>query len=205
MAITDGEVLKAVAEVILADGTITQMVFHFLTSFIADQTNSAVVAAIVGYVEDIMDAVNAYTASTADFNPMEVNVVEWDGTEAEWLTTRYVGQDTPTWTGAAGGDILPNQVAPVLMATTLRPKTRGRKFLPAFAETASQGSTIITAVMTTLATALAHYIADESISANNDLIVGVPSGVTGTFKEFSVGDVSDVIGSQRRRKPGVGA
>lgn len=205
MSVADAEVIKAAAEFVLEDGTIAQMIFHFLASFIADQTNSAVINAIEDYIEDILDAVATYLDPSVTTNPMEVSAVTWNATTEKWETDRSLGQGTLSWPGTDTGDVLPNQMAPVLLASTGRPKTRGRKFIPGFGDQSCTGSTLITNAMTALGVALNHYIADETISTNNELIVGVPSTVTGAFEDFSTGDVNDIIGSQRRRKPGVGA
>lgn len=205
MAVSTDTVLRAVAEFVLADGTLAQMVFHFLSEFVANQSDSTVTASIVSYIEDILTDVATYIDNGVTTNPMETSEVEWDAVNSKWEVTRVLPQDTITWPGTAAGDILPNQIAPVLLASTYRPKTRGRKFIPAFAEAATQGSTLVAGALTALGNAVNDYIADETISANNDLIVGVPSNVTGEFHEFANGDVTDIVGSQRRRKPGVGA
>lgn len=205
MSVANAEVVKAAAEFVLPDGTITQLIIHFLADFVADQANADVIHSIEDYVEDILTAVASYLKSTITTNPMEVSAVVWDAVQGIWEVSRSIGQGSITWPGTSTGQLLPNQVAPVLLANTGRPKTRGRKFIPGFVEDSTEASTLNSGAMTALGTALNHYIADEMISVGNELIVGVPSTVTGDFESFGAGDVNDIIGSQRRRKPGVGA
>jgi hypothetical protein len=150
-------------------------------------------------------AVASYMKSTITVNPAEVDRIEWDATDEEWQTKENLGTTTPSVTFTDATDQLPFQIAPVMVANTLRPKTRGRKFLPGFCEDAQQNSYLQTPAMTALGNALAYYLADLTVAGSDRLSPGVPSTATGTFQEFSNGVANDKLGTQRRRTPGIGA
>lgn len=205
MSTTDGDILKGVLELELEDGTIAQNVFYFQASFQTTQSDSAVAAAIESYIEDIYDAVVSFLSDGFTINPSYVHEVAYNSETSQWETVRLLDVINPSFTHTNTDDPFPNQIAPVLVANTTRPSSFGRKFLMGFVETAALGGDLTTSALTALATALASYIADETISAGNDLIVGVPRSHNSTFLTFTDGVVNSIVGTQRRRKPGVGA
>lgn len=204
MAVDDGNHLKAVHEMELADGTLAQNVFYFECDFDAQQTNYDTLVAIAGYIYDIYNAVAAFLDTNATLNYTEVDKIAWNATEGKWLTTGTLGQCDPAFTATGSGDTFPNQIAPVLRANTSRPKSFGRKFLMAFVESAATGTDLTSAALTALAIALAHYLADETVSGTSKLVPGVPRADENTFLPFTDGVVNSLVGTQRRRKPGVG-
>lgn len=205
MSVLDGEVIKAVLEFVLADGVIIQNVLHFLATFLTTQTDADVLDACEQYGEDLYSEIDAYIDQNVSVNPMTVHVVVWDGVEGEWVTDRLVGLADPTIVFTGATDPLPNQNSAVLVGNTARPKSRGRKFMAPFVEVAATGSSWNPTVLVDLGLALAHYLADELVTAGNNLSPGVPRASADTFLEFSDGAVNSVVGSQRRRKPGIGA
>lgn len=205
MAVNDGEVVKGVAELVLDDGTITQNVFYFQADFTSESLpNQDVLDAVESYIEDIYTAVLAHIDPAVTWNPAPCDVVTWDETEEIWEVTKNLGNASPSVTFTGTTDPAPNQIAPVLVANTNRPKTRGRKFIIGFDEGSMAGSELTSSAMTGLGNALNHYLADETIAAGDDLIVGVPSTVDGVFRPFTDGVANDIVGTQRRRKPGIG-
>lgn len=205
MTISNGDVLKCFLELVLNDGTIAQNVFHFQADFTNDQTDSAVSAAVQSYIEDIYGELAAYLEDDFTINPSWLQRVSWDATGSKWAVDYLVDIFTPSFTHAQTTDPFPNQIAPVLTANTYLPGTRGRKFLMGFVEAAANGSELLTAAVTACTAALNHYIADETISSGNDLLVGVPRSEYGTFQLFTDGVANSIVGTMRTRKPGVGA
>jgi len=205
MAVSNGDVLKVFLELVLSDGTIAQNVYHFEADFDDDQSDSVVSTAVQGYLEDIMDAVSTYLSADFTINPSWLHKVAWDPVGTKWITTYLIDIFTPSFTHTNTDDEFPNQIAPVMTANTYSPGSRGRKFLAGWVETAANTGDLVSGALTALGTALNHYIADESIDANNQLIVGVPRATTSNFLSFSDGVANSIVGTQRRRKPGVGA
>jgi hypothetical protein len=201
----DGDVLKAVAEFVLNDGSIVQNVFYYLASFAAVQSDAAVLAAIIGNIEDIYAEIVSDVSSTVAVNPTEVSEIAWDSGTGKWEVVRAVGTDTPTIVFTGAGDVLPNQNAMVIVANTTRPKSRGRKFFFAIPEGIQDEGDLESTAVADLVDAGADWINDTTISAGNDLVPGVPRTNNDVFLEFTMAIVNSIIGSQRRRKPGVGA
>lgn len=205
MTVTNGDILKAAMELVFVDSSIMQNVYYFKAVFSDDQTDAAVLAAINTYLDDIYTAIDDYVKSNVTINPCEVSEVEWNAGESKWLTSRVLGTTTPvvTFTDALEG--LPRQCAAVMLANTLRPKTRGRKFFGGLCEDDQVGSYWVSSFLTALGVALNHYLADETVSGTNVLSPGVASTLAGVFYDFTDGVVNDIVGTQRRRTPGVGA
>lgn len=205
MTITNEDVLKVFLEIVLADGTIAQNVFYFIADFLTTETDSAVLTAMESYIEDIYEAVSDYLSDDFSINPSEGAIIKWNPTGSIWETYRVLGSIAPSFTHVSAVDSLPNQIAPTMTANTNRPKTKGRKFLTGFIDSSCDGSTLIAGAVTALGVALNHYLADETVSGSNQLSPGVPRKGVDDFKEFTDGSASSIVGTQRRRKPGVGA
>ena len=205
MTVLNDTVLRAVAELVFPDNNIAQMVFWFLSDFVANQSDNDVANAIEQYIDDFLTPVDDWIKSTMTIAQTEVNEMEWNATEEVWEVSRFVGLIEPAVTFTETGELLPYQSCPVLVGNTSRPKSRGRKSIPGFTEISQSATQLVPSALTSLASALAVYLADETISAGNELIVGVASTVTGTFLPFSDGVIDSTLGTQRRRKPGVGA
>jgi hypothetical protein len=205
MSVSTGDIIKAVLEFVLYDGTIIQNILHFIADFTSDQTDQAVIDACETYAEGLYSEIDQYVPSATTVNDMPVQEVEWNAEEGEWLVVRLLGNASPTITFTGASDGLPNQCSAVLVGNTQRPKSRGRKFLAPFIETAATASEWAAPVVTALGLALNSYLADETVSGDNKLSPGVPRSSVNTFLEFTNGVVDSIVGSQRRRKPGEGA
>jgi len=205
MAIPDGTYVQAVSEIELLDGTIAQNVFKFLCSFTEDLSGSSVVAAAIQYIEDVMDSIAAQLTDGFTINITPLHSVVWDAQTAEWVINALIGTGLPDYAHTNADDPFPNQIAAVLVGNTARPKSRGRKFLPSFGETTALQGDLTGAAITNLTTALNHYLADETVSGDSVLVPGVWRDGVETWLQFTDGVVNSVLGTQRRRKPGVGA
>lgn len=205
MAISNGDVLKAFLEIVLADGTIVQNVYHWIADFSTTQGAIVVGDAAQLYIEDIMGALTTYLLDDFTINPSYLHKVAWDPVGSKWAIEELIGVFTPDFAHTANTDVFPNQVAPVIVANTARPKSRGRKFFSAFAENSALGSELIGAAITALGVSLNHYLADETVAGDNVLVPGVPRESADVFLPFTDGLVNSILGTQRRRKPGVGA
>lgn len=205
MTVQDGDVLQAVMEVVLGDGSINQMVFWYAADFVAEQTDSAVRAAMRTNVDAIMNAVETMCPNDWDVNPVKMSRMAFNAVTDQWEKIADLGVETLTlFVPSDNTDPLPNQCSAVMTAATALPKTRGRKFFPAFGEDSQVGGILTSGVLTLMANALANYLADEEISTNNVLEPGVTRTGVDAFRPFTSGVVNDIMGTQRRRKQGVG-
>lgn len=204
MSVSDNQVLKAVLELVYPNGQIAQNVFWFLTEFAATQQTQDVLDAIETYMEDFYTPITDYIKANLTDNPGDVSRMLWNDTLDKWEVAEDLGQVTPAVPHTSNQQLLPHQVAPYVVGNTERPKSRGRKFLIGLTEDATEGGTLVPLAATALGLVLNYYLADELISAGNELIVGVASTVTGQFLPFTDGEAVDVVGTQRRRRLGVG-
>jgi len=134
----------------------------------------------------------------------EVDEVEWNATDSFWEVVRQVGFFTPGITYTNGVDPLPNQVAAIATFPTFRPKSRGRKFLPPFGEDQQDAGILNSTALTALANWATDALADVVVSSGNELLTGVPREAADVFLTLASYVVTDILGTQRRRKPGVG-
>lgn len=128
MPVSNGEIVKAVAEFVLADGTIAQNILHWLAVSSGDMSDANILSAVAQYIEDLYDSVDTYIDSTVLVNLATVHVVDWDPVGGEWVTDRLIGTTLPSITFTSAVDPQPNQISAVIVGNTARPKTRGRKF-----------------------------------------------------------------------------
>lgn len=205
MSTPDGDIIRAVCELTLPDGTKAQNIFHFECDFTSTQSDAAVIAAIATYIEDIYAEVQAFVKSTVTLDSVDVDEVQFNAVDDFWEIVRSVGQGALSDAFAGTAELLPNQVSPVLMAYTGRPKSYGRKFLAGFDESATDGSDLEAGLVTAMTAALGDWLATEIISSGNDLVPVVVRSTVDSVLPLVSGAVNSIIGTQRRRKPGVGA
>lgn len=173
--------------------------------FDAQQTDPDVIDAVEAYCGGIYSPLEAHCKSTIVEDPIEIDEVDWDPGEGIWKVVRELGQGTWNFNPTSTDDLMPNQMAAVLRGNTTRPTSFGRKFLMGLVETAATGGDLTSSVLTSLATTLANYLADETVSGTSVLSPGVPRKGVNTFLPFSDGVINSIMGTQRRRKPGIGA
>lgn len=202
MTVTNGDVIKLVVEAVLGDGTIVQNVYYLLAQLAAGQADQSVLNALETYVEAAYAEVISYLSDTVTFNPITADIIEWDGTK--WETTYHIGTEDIDTAPAVVTEPLPNQIAPFATFNTERPKSKGRKFLFGFVEAASDGSFLISACTTAMAAFAAEVITTIVLGPLNELTPGIVRKGVDLFLEFSSAVVTNVVGTQRRRRPGVG-
>lgn len=123
----------------------------------------------------------------------------------KWITDADLGIEAMTWEGEGIQDGLPNQMAAVLTAATSRPKARGRKFFPLFTETSVIIGDLIGAAQTGLAAAGVDYLAHLPLGGNDTLYPVIPSTTDGSPLGLVSVEANSILGTCRRRKPGVGS
>jgi hypothetical protein len=150
-----------------------------------------------------------YTTLFAYITPHWVmNTFEW-----YWVTegvgnTLVFGGEAPL-TGVVGSAVveqLPNQMAPVLIGKVLGRRGFGRKFLAGFTVGALHDGVIIAGALSALGNALLIYISPFG-SYPESFTPGVcvhPKLGTYTIHSFTSGVITNLFGTERRRKIGVG-
>ena len=105
--------------------------------------------------------------------------------------------------GGFATDSLPNAVALVLLGKATGIKHVGRKFFSGLSETYSATNTLVGGAIPLMAAALLAYVTPFTGIGGGLIQPGVVSSA-GTFHPFVGGSVSSLLGSMRRRKPGLG-
>jgi hypothetical protein len=105
--------------------------------------------------------------------------------------------------GAEGTDYLPNAVALVIEGIASGSRHIGKKFFSGVAEGFTSGNVLTGAAVGYIASALLGYISPCYGLSSGSLTPGVVDK-NFQFHPFVGGVVASLLGSQRRRKPGVG-
>lgn len=203
MALDTGDIIRTTASFTLGNGTICQNIFHHMYTGVPGIADSTVLSAIDGWLEAMYAEIDDLVKDDVVANLAFVSQVEW--VETRWEVTRNLGTVTMTFTPTVATDALPNMDSAFVTQKTLRPKTVGRKFLIPFAETQQADSYLIGSAVTAVVAWAADSIDDVYLGPVNDLHPGVVRTGVDSFLEFTVAVVTNVLGTQRRRRPGVGS
>lgn len=121
--------------------------------------------------------------------------------DGEWIDSE---EAVEAFHGTAAGDALPNLVAVVLVAKAIGKRLIGRKFFSGLAESATTANALSGAALAAFAQAAINYFTIYTTANNGHFGPGI-IGKDGNFHAFASGLLSGMLGSMRRRKPGVGA
>ena len=203
MTVSNGDVLKTTTPYTLNDGTIMQNVYHHVANFIDPVADGTVLAAIETWLEGALAYLAPSVHSTVTMGLTSVDKVAWDG--AKWEVTENVGTFLATFSPAAATDPMPNQNSPYVVFKTARPKSTGMKKLFPFTEVNFQGSTVVAALVASIVDYASEVLNNIVIGVAHNLVPGVPRTAADAFLEFTLAVVDNITGTQRTRKPGVGA
>ncbi len=203
MALGVGDIVRTAVNFLLPNGVFYQNVFHHIFDGIGGISDAAVVLAIKGWAEtmyaEIDDHVRTGTIEQLSFVDQVEFVVD------KWEVVANVGTFTPDFTPTSAAEVCPNQISPFVVFKTARPKSVGRKFLfPTIEPDQEQG--ILAGPMVTALVAWADdALNDVFLDVVNELHPGIVRTGVNDFLVFSVAIVTDLVGTQRRRRPGYGA
>lgn len=202
MTVSNGDVIKLVVEGLLEDGTIAQNVFYLLAELAAPQADQSVLNALETWVESAYAEVLGAMVDDLTFNDIVADVIEWN--VDKWETTYHIGTEDVDLTPTSTFDAFPNQVAPFATFNTIRPKSKGRKFLFAFADDTALGSYLTAGTVTAIVDFATEVLTTIVLGPFNELVPGIVRTGVNQFLEFQSAVVTNVVGTQRRRRPGVG-
>ncbi len=202
MAVPTGAILRVVANLLFPESVIAQNVFY--TLFDNDGTGNDevdVLSDLGDWIEAIYTTLNTYmdndvTLSHATVYIRDVVGGDWDEVGFETLTDAFAGV----------AYMLPHGAACVLHAKSSNPDRQGAKFFGGFIDEIQNQSVIIAPGITALIAAGVQWVQDFTGAATgSNFDPGVWSPTDNVMYQFSgTLDVSNYIGYQRRRKPGVG-
>lgn len=188
--------IKVVLKGRFDDTSITNNVFYFT----CPPQDSATVVEMIGYW---MAEYLGWTliVTSASFTYFAYDVFLWDTGDDDWYLVAEVGIGEGQ--GQADTSYNANQDAAVLIARTGDGTNPGKKFIPAIADGGMVNGVLTGDMLDDLANVLAWWI--TVFDAGPDNLTPVIISKIGHIIHPIVGGVVDlIIGSQRRRKPGVG-
>lgn len=203
MPIHGGDIVRASVNFVLGDGSQYQNVWHHIKVGATEHTNAFVTAAYVTHFNTVYGHLEDRAKVTVLPALCSLDQVEF--VEGQWTITQNVGTWTPTWTGSSAGDPMPNQVSPYVLYKTPRPKTVGRKFLFPMTETNFDGSYIDGTLVTSITDFATASMVDIYLGVIDDMEMCIPRVGVAVEYRITHAIVTNVTGSQRRRRPGVGA
>lgn len=203
MTIVFGDVLRVSANFTLDNGTLYQNVYHYQRTGVGILSDQEHVDAIETQMNLMYDELVALILPDILPDLSFVDLVDF--VDGEWKVVENIGVFTPVLAAVGTGQTLPHQCSPFVTFKTTRPKSVGRKFLFPVSET-MQDSTILAAAAITAIVAYAdEALVDIVIQVLDNLVPGIIRTGVDSFLPIFVGVVTNVMGTQRRRRPGVGA
>lgn len=118
----------------------------------------------------------------------------------QWLTTQEVAF---SHTGTNASETIADAVSIVLVGKAEGIGHLGRKFLGGLTEGVVVSNTITSGALAVATSLLVDYISPVTGVGGGTLVPGVVTSA-GVFHRFVGGVVSSILGSMRRRKPGIG-
>lgn len=203
MGVSAGDILRTTVNFILNDGTLQQNVYHHQRTGVAIIDDAAHVATLKQWAEDAYNELIAEVKSDVVEQLSFVDKVAWV-TDA-WEVVENIGTFTPTFNPSGAAEALPNQSSAYVVFKTERPKSVGRKFLMPFIETTQSGTYLGAGTVTALVAYADDVVNNITLEVLNYLVPGIPRTGADVWLPFVIAVVTNVLGSQRRRRPGVGA
>lgn len=205
MTVASGDILKATMQVLLADGSIAQNVYHLLAQFAAPQADLSVQNAVEVWLEEMYSELASEHVDTITQDICTLQEVQFNDVLDKWEVFRLIGLFIPTITYGNISEALPSQSSAFASFNTARPKSHGRKFLFPFGEDRQAATILISAALTAMADYADVALNNISLGPLNDLVPGIVRTSFDVFLPYTIAIVTDVMGTQRRRRPGVGA
>lgn len=153
------------------------------------------------FIKDYLDTV--YDVMLPKMNAdLSMNYFNW----YRWLAPNWIFEGSEPYTKVgtdAASEGLPLQSAAVILGKVDNYRAFGRKFFPAITEVNQLFGNAVAGLITAMTQAAVGYISAQ-ISGGISLTPGI-LGKTGVFHAFVSGVVDGILGTQRRRKAGVGS
>lgn len=203
MTIVAGDILRTSMNFTLDDGSLYQNVYHHQRTGIGILSDAEHVAAISTWAATMYGELASQIQQSVVEGLSSVDLVEF--VAGRWEVVENIGTFVVPFAPLNVNDAMPNQVSPYVLFKTARPKTVGRKFLFPMTEGSFDGSYISGTLVAALVAYADDALANIVIQVLDNLVPGVPRTGFDVWLPFALAIVTNVCGSQRRRRPGVGA
>ena len=148
------------------------------------------------YITNIYAQVNGFVSNVWQAQSYELSIPS----AGHWVPFLV---HTLSFGGGQTGDYLPNAVSAVLLGKAAGLRHVGRKFFGPIVESLTTANSLAGAGITAAAATLLAYITPFTGTGGGIITPGVVDQA-GDFHPFVGGVVSTILGSMRRRKPGLG-
>lgn len=205
MSVIDGDILRVSTNFELSDGSQYQNIYHVIRDGTDPFSDAAHIDAIRGKMDlayaDLDDIVEDTITPQLSF----VDRVEFNEIVDEWRVVENIGTFTVDFQPTGIDETLPYQTSPYVVFKTGRPKSVGKKFLFPLMENQQADTILGGAAVTAITAYAARILTGITVGGDVTLTFGIVRTGIQTFLNFLVAVVTDVLGSQKRRRPGVGA
>lgn len=201
MTVLDDAILRVTQRFYMDSGDVGCNVYHYVASFGSAYDDIDVFNPLLAQMDQVYTMLVDYVPGNTAMGICTVDELAWDPVENEWGVARLVGQGTPTVTFVNASDPLPNQSSAVITFPTGIAGRRGRKFLPPFGEDQQTAGYMDVGLVADLLEVGEEMAAVVVVLAADVLIPIILAAAEDTFTLIEGWVVSDILGSQRRRKP----
>lgn len=205
MSVVDGDILRITANFELGSGDQYQNIYHVIRDGTDPFSDAAHLSAIELHVEAMYAELEGQVTNDVTPQLCFVDRIEFNEILDEWRVVENIGTFTPAFSPGNVNDAIPYQGAPYLVFKTQRPKSVGKKYMFPVGED-QQADTILTGpAIAELVAFGALVLSSIVVGGDVTLTFGIVRTGIQTWLNFLVAVVNDIIGSQKRRRPGVGA
>lgn len=204
MGVFNGDVLRVSMNFELADGTQYQNIYHYIRDGTDVYDDAAHIAAINTRMASAYDELVSWVRSDVVERLSFVDRVEFNEITDQWAVVENIGTFTMPFVPVGSLDGLPFQCSPYIIFKTARPRTVGKKFLFPFTEAAQDQTILETSAVTAIVAMAADLVSAIALGGDATLTPGVPRTGVNSWFNFLVAVVNDLLGTQKRRRPGVG-
>jgi hypothetical protein len=197
MGVNNNDIIRATAKMSI-NGEAVQNVFHFRYQGDDDEPDQDVHDAINVELDDAYDIIDHVLCDVLDFDSIETFNITQDApiNESAW--------DTLT-SGQSTADPTAYQNSALVLFPTGTARSQGRKYIAGWAKTAMDndstwGSTVVSLLLT-----FGLALATGTTTTNGTLKPGNWNETLARFAEWAGATVNEIVKTQRRRSPGVGA
>lgn len=205
MTVGVGDVIRIVAEWDIPDGTIAQLVWHYLGASGSTATEAQVIASAVQALQDAWPQIQDHISDVVI--AVDITAFLWD-----FVLHQFDGIGQQNFNDADGtsvNEMTPHGAAGLIKMFTVAARRQARKYIMGLDETSVEDGTIVPAVLSDLALFAADL--DDPVTTGN-LVMNFGTfntlAASPLFETFSVSSQSvqaeGIIAYQRRRRPGTG-
>lgn len=205
MTVINGDILRVSVNFELGGGILYQNIYHYVRDGPDPISDEAHIAAILVQINSIYDALAAQVRNDVVPRLSFVDEVQFNEITDQWEVVANIGTFTPTFAPTGTGDALPYMSAPYAIFKTQRPRSVGKKFLFPFVETEQASTILVEGAVAAIVNFAFRVLIPIELGGTSTLTAGIVRTGIQQFLLFLVAVVGDIIGSQRRRRPGVGA